>query len=156
VRKGLYFKGVATRYGVATPASVDVARAVLGDEGVGPAGYSAARAFGLTTQVPPRTELAVAGPLPAPLEDVRLHRRNNMARRRLTWFEIALLEVLRAWDTVSDKPLSDLADAVSTAVRAGKLNLASVADVLRTERSPAARDRFEALSAILSEPVRAA
>lgn len=142
LRKGLYFKGVRTRYGMTAPAPVDVALAVLGSDGVGPAGYSAARAFGLTTQLPARPELAVAGPVPTGVPGVVLHRRNNMARRNLSYHEIALLEVLRDWQHLSEKPMTALAKAVSSKA----LDLGKVERALRTERVPAARRRFEELT----------
>lgn len=141
VRKGLYFKGVRTRYGMTAPGPVDVALEVIGRTGVGPAGYSAARAFGLTTQLPARPELAVAGPLPTGVPGVELRRRNNMARRELSHLEIALLEVLRDWERLSEEPITTLAKAVSS----DTVDLDKVERALRTERVPAARHRFEEL-----------
>lgn len=141
LRKGLYYKGTRTRYGMTAPTPVEVALEVLGHSGVGPAGYSAAKAFGLTTQVPARPELAVAGPLPTGVPGVALRRRNNMARRDLSYHEIALLEVLRDWEHLSEKPMTALAEAVVS----GTVDLARVERALRSERVPAARRRFDDL-----------
>jgi hypothetical protein len=138
LRKGLYFKGVRTRYGMTAPGPIDVALMVLGTDGVGPAGHSAARVFGLTTQVPARPELAVAGPLPTRLPGVVLRRRNNMARRDLSFREIALLEVLRDWEHLSERPMT----ALAREVKSGAVDLDRVERALRTERVPAARGRF--------------
>jgi hypothetical protein len=58
VRRGLYYKGRKTRLGTTRPDPIrtayEVARAAGYGSGVGPAGYTAARALGLTTQVPRR------------------------------------------------------------------------------------------------------
>jgi hypothetical protein len=67
LRRGLYFKGTPTRYGTATPDAELVALAVLGDQGVGPTGVSAARALGLTTQLPAVPHLVTCGPVPTGL-----------------------------------------------------------------------------------------
>ena len=37
VRRGLYYRGRRTRYGVAAPRADEIARAVLGKRGIGPA-----------------------------------------------------------------------------------------------------------------------
>lgn len=43
IRKGLYYKGAKTRYGMTRPSSEEIAAEVLGAIGVGPCGHSAAR-----------------------------------------------------------------------------------------------------------------
>lgn len=77
VRRGLYYRWRRTRYGVVAPRPDKVARAVLGTRGIGPAGYSAARAWGVTTQVPPRWHVATLrtvdpiGSTTSPMRSVR-------------------------------------------------------------------------------------
>src|SRR5680860_1671520 len=51
VRHGLYDRGAKTRYGMTGPSAVEVALETLGRKGVGPAGFSAAREWSLTTPV---------------------------------------------------------------------------------------------------------
>jgi len=58
VRPGLYYKGVHTALGLTEPHPLDVALQIAG-QGSGPAGFSAASALGLTTQVPSVIEVAV-------------------------------------------------------------------------------------------------
>lgn len=123
VAKGLYFKGRRTRYGIATPAAEDVALEVLGRRGVGPAGVSAARALGLTTQVPASTELATIFRAPAGIRDVHFVKRNNIARVDLTYLEIAVLEVLRTWRFTVDGGWRALVDAVRSRVDADDVRL---------------------------------
>ncbi|MGH3386856.1 MAG: hypothetical protein ACRDO1_19915, partial [Nocardioidaceae bacterium] len=95
VRRGLYYRGRRTRYGLTAPRADEVARAVLGTRGVGPVGYSAARAWGLTTQVPPVWHVATLRTV-EPINGVKQHDRKNLARMDLNEKEIALLELLRA------------------------------------------------------------
>ncbi len=87
----------------------------------------------------------MAGPVPTGVPGVALRRRNNMARRDLSYHEVALLEVLRDWEHLSEKPMTALAEAVSS----GTVNLAKVEQALRTERVPAARRRFDDLTGAL-------
>jgi hypothetical protein len=143
IRKGLYFKGVKTRYGMTRPSPEDIATEVLGTTGVGPTGFTAARALGLTTQVPSRPTLTVAGPVPTSVPGVRVSKRNNMLRRKLRYTEIALLELLRGdWEATVDGGWPTLVSAYDAAVQARKIRPALVADAIKSERSPAARRNF--------------
>jgi hypothetical protein len=103
LRNGLYYKGVKTRYGLTGPKAEETAIEVSGRAGVGPTGYSAARALGLTTQVPARPSLTVAGPVPTGLPGVEVSRRNDMRRRELGYVEVAVLELLRGdWELIAE------------------------------------------------------
>jgi hypothetical protein len=95
VRKGLYFRGKHTRFGMTHPSTLEAALAV-GGPGSGPSGVAAAQMLGLTTQVPATAEVAVPGPTPDPMKGVRFRSRPYSRReRRLTPIEVAVLEVLR-------------------------------------------------------------
>lgn len=103
VRRGLYWCGDRTRFGMMPPGDDDVVHALVGVSGVGPAGLSAANDLGLTTQVPARTIVAVPSRPPRPIPRVRWVNRAGRPNRRaadLTWTEVALLEVLADWDQV--------------------------------------------------------
>ena len=147
VRKGLYFKGFKTRYGMTAPTSEEVATEVLGTTGVGPTGYSAARALGLTTQVPSELALTIAGPTPTSLPGVKISRRNNMCRRNLRYTEIALLELLRGgWETTVDGGWPALLTAYRTATAAGDIRPHALRTAIAHERSPRARRNFDLLT----------
>src|SRR5438552_1777811 len=64
VRRGLYWRGTPTRLGMAPPSPGRLAEEVVGGSGTGPAGWSAALALGLSTQVPRRETIAVPGRAP--------------------------------------------------------------------------------------------
>src|ERR1700716_2295524 len=61
VHRGLYWKGVRSRFGSGRPAALAVGVELAGRRGVGPAGWTASHVLGLTTQVPPSTELTLVG-----------------------------------------------------------------------------------------------
>jgi hypothetical protein len=147
IRKGLYFKGVKTRYGLTRPSAEAIAVEVLGKVGVGPAGHSAARAFGLTTQVPATPMLTVAGPVPTSVPGVKVSKRNNMHRRDLSYTEIALLELLRGdWESTVEGGWAALVSAAAKAIRERKVRPIALADAVAAERSPAARASFARLT----------
>jgi hypothetical protein len=116
VRRGLYWKGKPTRFGMTHPTPLQVALRVAGP-GSGPSGVAAAHMLGLTTQVPSTAEVAVPGHVPEPLPGVRFRARSFDRRlRELRPLEVAVLEVLRdpgsmeaSWTTVARR-LGELAD----------------------------------------------
>ncbi|MFI9411350.1 hypothetical protein [Nocardia gamkensis] len=120
---------------------------VLGTIGVGPTGFSAARAFGLSTQVPAEPTMVVTGPVLAAVPGVKVSKRGNLGRLALTSLEIAALELLRGdWETTVDDGWSALAGAVGKAVGAGKLRWRELATAAEGERSPALRENLRRLS----------
>jgi hypothetical protein len=149
IRKGLYFKGIRTRYGMTRPSSEEVAAQVLGSAGVGPTGVSAARALGLTTQVPAWPTVTVAGPVPTSVPGVKVSKRNNMLRRDLKYAEIALLELLRGdWETTVDGGWPALVSASEAAFRSRKIRPKYVKEAVDNE-PPAARANYGRLVADL-------
>jgi hypothetical protein len=148
-RKGLYFRGAKSRFGKIRPRPIDVALEVTRDGGAGPAGWSALRALGLTTQLPSMDEVAVVGAPPTGIDGIRFHVRRNASRLDLTFHEIAALEAIRAWPTHGDRDLGELDKAVRALVvdgriRPGRLAKAAirepvrVRDTLRPLLTPAA------------------
>ncbi|MGH8961578.1 MAG: hypothetical protein ACRDWT_10260 [Jatrophihabitantaceae bacterium] len=158
IRNGLYFKGAKTRYGMTRPSSEAIAVEVLGTVGVGPTGHSAARALGLTTQIPAEPSVTVAGPVPTSVPGVKLSKRNNMRRRDLNYTEIALLELLRGdWESTVEGGWPALVSAAANAIRDGKVQMAALAEVVAAEHSPAARANLARLTQDLPDrrrPVR--
>lgn len=98
VRRGLYWRGKKTRFGMTHPSVLEAAVAV-GGPGSGPSGIAAGHLLGLTTQVPSTVDVAVPGKTPEPMPGVRFRSRPYSRReRRLTPVEVAVLEVLRGPD----------------------------------------------------------
>jgi len=146
VRKGLYWRGKKTRFGMTRPTPLEVALAVAGP-GSGPAGVAAAHHLGLTTQVPSIVEVAVPGKTPDPIRGIRFRSRPFSRReRRLTPTEIAVLEVLRdprtaeaSWPLVVERIRELTADGT---VRAGVLGAEAV-----EEPRVQARERWASVAA---------
>ncbi|WP_280295738.1 hypothetical protein [Nocardia abscessus] len=119
---------------------------VLGSTGAGLTGFSAARAFGLTTQVPAEPAMVVTGPVSSAVPGVKVSTRGNLRRLSLTSLEIAALELLRGdWETTVDQGWSALADAVGKAVAAGRLRWRELATAAEGERSPLLRENLRRL-----------
>lgn len=146
VRRGLYWRGKKTRFGMTHPSVLEAAVAV-GGPGSGPSGTAAAHLLGLTTQVPSTIDVAVPGKTPEPMRGVRFHSRPYSRReRRLTPIEVAVLEVLRdldaaeaSWPRVVARIRELIADGT---VRAGVLDAeASI------EPRVKARERWTAVAA---------
>lgn len=149
VRKGLYYKGVRSRFGSGRPRVEHVVYKVCGTKGVGPAGWTASRVLGLSTQLPARHEFAVLGTPPANIPGVRFHSRRNLARLELNPREIAILETLRAWPTHSEVSWNELVERVAELRDEGAIKLERLAKVAARERSPALRERMVALASDL-------
>jgi hypothetical protein len=138
VRRGLYYRGVLTRYGMTRPKLDELAHEVAGGRGVGPAGFSAARAWGVTTQVPPVYTLAVPNPI-EPIDGVHLVTRRNIARAELSSLEIALLEVLRDPAVFVEAGWPVLVDRVRSAIRTEHIRPSALLDAARHESSKSVR-----------------
>ena len=82
VRRGLYWRGTPTRLGMAPPPPGRLAKAVVGGTGSGPAGWSAALALGLSTQVARREAVAVPGRSPRSPGSVHYVSRAASTKRR--------------------------------------------------------------------------
>lgn len=146
VRKGLYWKGVESRFGKGRPDPIEAALEVAGRKGVGPAGWTASHALGLSTQVPATLELAVAGKPRTSPNGVLFHSRSNLERLNLGYHEIAVLEVLRDWPHRSDVDWSALIDSVRNLERKGLLNSKRLSKHSRRE-PPKVRDLVSKLVA---------
>lgn len=146
VRRGLYWRGKKTRFGMTHPSVLEAA-VTVGGPGSGPSGIAAAHLLGLTTQVPATVEVAVPGKTPEPMRGVRFRSRPYSRReRRLTPVEVAVLEVLRdprsaeaPWPRVVARIRELIADGT---VRAGVL-----AAEAATEPRVKARERWAAMAA---------
>ncbi len=154
VRKGLYWKGPKTRFGIATPRSADVALEVAGP-GAGLAELSAAHLLGLTTQVPSVAVVAVPGRAPAPVVGARFVSRS--VERRIAGLrpvEVAVLEVLRSGPASIEKPWSELASTIERLAAVGEVRLDALVSSVADEHHVATRERWAELAArLLKSPV---
>lgn len=140
VHKGLYYRPPSR--GRRRPLPLEVGLAI-GGRGAGPAGVSAARLFGLTTQVPGVDVVAVPGRAPADRDGVRFVAR-SFARREsdLNPYEAGLLELLRDFENVSEEPFDRLAAIVRQAIDDGKIRVGHVRDAADDEWDLGTRRRW--------------
>ncbi|MEW6058839.1 MAG: hypothetical protein AB1551_01630 [Actinomycetota bacterium] len=145
VRRGLYWKGVKSRFGPGRPKTEDIVREVAGPRGLGPTAWSASHALGLSTQVPAVPEFAMVGPPPTGIREVNFHSRRNFARLGLGYEEIALLEVLRDWPEHADAEWADVERTVSELRNDGRIRLDRVGKAVAGERAPVLKERIARL-----------
>ncbi len=144
VRRGVYYRGAKTRYGMAPPQLEEVAKEVLGEMGVGPAGYSAAREWGLTTQMPAAFHVATLWPTD-PIDGIVQHSRKNRERALLNAKEIALLELLRAPEVYVEAGWSPLVRKVREALDRGHIREGSLGSAVAAERNRVVRGNYARL-----------
>jgi len=147
VRRGLYWRGRPTRLGMAPPPPARFAHEVVDTPGTGPAGWSAGLALGLSTQVPRRDTIAVPGRAPRDSGTVKFVSRAGSTKRRderLSPHEVALLEVLRGWNTVVEVPTAAAVERIRGLVATGTLRLDRIVRASATE-PPRVRERLRRL-----------
>ncbi|WP_460781912.1 hypothetical protein [Microbacterium shaanxiense] len=144
IRRGLYYRGAKTRYGMSRPRVEEIAREVLGEVGSGPAGYSAAREWGVTTQVPSSFHVATLWTAD-PIAGVTQHARRNKERTKLNAKEIALLELLRAPDVYVEAGWDALVGRVRDALAAEEVREETLRAAVTGERNTAVRESFDRL-----------
>lgn len=151
VHKGLYYR--PPERGRRNPPPLEAGLAI-GGRGAGPAGVSAARLYGLTTQVPGVETVAVPGRAPAGRDAVRFVAR-SYARRELGLnpYEVGLLEVLRDFDRVSEEPFERLVEVVRDTVDSERIRLDRFERAAEQEWDLATRRRWHRLRERLGLPV---
>lgn len=145
VRKGLYYRGRRSRYGMTRPRIEEIVREVLGARGVGPAGYSAARAWEVTTQVPSVLEMSTLRSVHS-ISGVKQVLRRNLARVDLNEKEIALLEILRSPEVYVETGWATLVGKVRESAKAGEIREEMLRAALPGEGNVAVRANFERLT----------
>lgn len=158
VRRGLYWRGTPTRLGMSPPSPGRFVHEVIDSPGTGPAGWSAGLALGLSTQVPRRETIAVPGRAPRNPGTVRFVSRAASAKRRderLRPPEVALLEVLRDWDTLVEVSADAAVERIAGLAGIGTLRLDRVVRASATE-PPRVRERLRRLLAAMGRSTDAA
>ncbi|AVG23833.1 AbiEi antitoxin [Pontimonas salivibrio] len=146
VKPGLYYRGGKTRYGTTRPPVEDIVREVWGSTGVGPAGFSAAREWGVTTQVPATYHVAALWTV-APIDGVTQYSRRNRARGELNQKEIALVELLRDPRVFVESGWQSLVDRYTEAQARGLVRGSFLEHAVASERNQSVRGNFATLMA---------
>jgi Family of unknown function (DUF6088) len=166
VRRGVYWRGKKSRFGMIGASQGEAVQKLLGaQEAIGATGWHATNLLGLSTQVSPVEALAVTHRRPEGLHNVKVSSRAARSARReakLNGMEVTFLEALEGWDRYVEADsatalqrfveLLDRDDVrVERLVRASHTEPPVVRERLRTvlrhggyeeqsERVPAARD----------------
>jgi Family of unknown function (DUF6088) len=150
VRRGVYWRGRKTRFGMAVPPAVEAVREIVGDgEAVGAAGWYATNVLGLSTQVSPTPVVAVTQRPPTGLRGVRLiNRASRVGRRRakLNEIEVTLLEALEGWERHVEVDRSEALDRFAKLLERDDVRVERLARAAETE-SPRVRERLRAVLA---------
>lgn len=143
VQKGLYYRPPARGRKSPPPLQAGIE---IGGRGSGPAGLSAARLFGLTTQVPGIEMVAVPGRAPADRDHVRFASRSFLRRELdLNPYEVGLLEVLRDFNLIAEEPFERLAHVVEQEVADRRIRPDRCREAVEDEWDLGTRRRWHAL-----------
>lgn len=108
VRRGTYWRGRQTSWGRAAVPAIAAVREVVGDkEAVGAAGWMAANAVGISSQVVATPVVSVTSRPPTGFDNIKLISRAQRTGRRdanLSDAEVTLLEALDGWHHYSEVP----------------------------------------------------
>ncbi|HVX19812.1 MAG TPA: hypothetical protein VHB02_00520 [Acidimicrobiales bacterium] len=154
VRRGLYWRGRPTRLGMAPPPPERLAGEIVHTPGTGPAGWSAALALGLSTQVARRESIAVPGRVPRSPGVVNFVSRAAATKRRdehLRPSEVALFEVLRDWDRLVEVPMPEAVERIARFTESGDIRLDRLTRASSSE-PPRTRERLRRLLGDLGHP----
>jgi hypothetical protein len=149
IRRGLYWRGRKTPLGMSPPSPEVLTEKLVGKQGVGPAGLSAAHRLRLSTQVPRKAQVAVPERPPVstgPIVFVSRAARKLRKTAALTADEVAFLEALDGWSHIIEVPLAQAWQRLRQAVKDGDVSAARLAEASGTEPA-AVRVRLSALLA---------
>lgn len=136
VRRGLYWRGHSTPLGMAPPPAGRFLEKMIDAAGIGPAGWSAALALGVSTQVPRRETVAVPTRTPRNPGPVKIVSRAASTKRRderLRPIEVAVLEVLRDWDELVEVPFPHAVSRIKDLIDGGAVRVERLVRASATE-----------------------
>jgi len=148
VRRGVYWRGKKSRFGMIGASQGEAVQKVLGaQEAIGATGWNATNLLGLSTQVSPVEALAVTHRRPEGLHNVKVSSRAARSGRReamLNGMEVTFLEALEGWDRYVE------ADGATALERFGELldrEDIRVERLVRASRTepPVVRERLRAV-----------
>ena len=148
VRRGVYWRGKKSRFGMIGASQGQAVQKVLGaQEAIGATGWNATNLLGLSTQVSPVEALAVTHRRPEGLHNVKISSRAARSGRReakLNGMEVTFLEALQGWDRYVE------ADGATALERFGELldrEDVRVERLVRASRTepPVVRERLRAV-----------
>jgi hypothetical protein len=148
VRRGVFWRGRSTRFGMNVPPAVMALRELAGDrEAVGAAEWYATNALGLSTQVSPEPVVSITSRPPTGLRGVKvINRTGKRGRReaRLNDLEVTLLEALEGWEKYVEVDDAEATERFVDVLRRPEVRVDRLARAASTE-SPVVRERLRAV-----------
>jgi len=148
VRRGVYWRGRRSRFGMAAPAALSALREVVGPgQAVGASGWYATNLLGLSTQVSPVPVVSITTRSPQGLRGIKvINRSGRIGRReaRLNELEVTILEALEGWDRYVELSPSSARDRFVELLRGHDVRVDRLVRAARTE-STRVRERLRAV-----------
>ncbi len=148
VRRGIYWHGRQSRFGMVGAPTSDAVRKLLGNrEAIGATGWQAAKLLGLSTQVAPVESLATTGRPPTGLRNVRLASRTARSGRReakLNGLEVTILEAIEGWERYVEVDGATALARFRDALARNDVHIDRMVAASRTE-PPGVRERLRAI-----------
>lgn len=147
VRRGVYWRGTKSRFGMLRAPAADVVRKTIStDDALGATGWHATNLLGLSTQVSPVETLAVTHRLPEGLPTTVASRTARRGRRdeKLNGLEVTLLEALEGWDRYVETDSATALDRFDQLLGLDGIRVDRLVRASRTE-PPVVRERLRAI-----------
>jgi hypothetical protein len=148
VRRGVYWRGRKSRFGMLAAPAADAVRKALGDdEAVGATGWHATNLLGLSTQVSPVETFVVSHRVPEGMTKVKVSSRAARYGRRdarLNATEVTILEALEGWDRYVEADSRTALRRFAKLLQRDDVRVERLVKASRTE-PPAVRERLRAV-----------
>jgi len=148
VRRGVYWRGRKSRFGMIGVSQGETVQKLLGaQEAVGATGWHATNLLGLSTQVSPVEALAVTHRRPEGLHNVKVSSRAARSGRReakLNGMEVTFLEALEGWDRYVEADGSTALERFGELLDREDIRVERLVRASRTE-PPVVRERLRAV-----------
>jgi hypothetical protein len=148
VRRGVYWRGKKSRFGMIGASQGEAVQKVLGaQEAIGATGWNATNLLGLSTQVSPVEALAVTHRRPEGLHNVKVSSRAARSGRReakLNGMEVTFLEALEGWDRYVEADGPTALERFGELLEQDDIRVERLVRASRTE-PPVVRERLRAV-----------
>jgi hypothetical protein len=150
VRRGVYWRGRMSRFGMHGVDEGEAVQTVVGqDEAIGATGWNATNILGLSTQIAPIESLAVTHRVPEGLDRVKVVSRTARTGRRkagLSGLEVTVLEALEGWDRYVEVGPAEAVRRFGQILRRPDVRIPKLISASTTE-PPVVRERLRAVLA---------
>ncbi len=148
IRRGVYWRGRTSRFGMRGVDDGEALQTVVGqEEAIGATGWNATNVLGLSTQVAPIESLAVTHRAPEGLRHIKVVSRTARTGRRkagLNGLEVTVLEALEGWDRYVEVGPAEAVRRFDLILQRTDVRIPNLVSASTTE-PPAVRERLRAV-----------